>query len=207
MPHDGFVRAAPQGHYWGQALQYLERATRVSASKKLTLLYKVEDERVSFRRDGTRVCSAHGTLLTRRARQPARRGGRLGGQAALAHHLGRRCLGREPALPARPLLRAAGAMALLRPVLFPVLLSLLLADTTRSRQVKEFLMRVRCRRFPPIEKDMKMVLAHCGSLFLDPTSLADVFRELVVLEALHLQPEFSRFASVEAISKKPLRLN
>lgn len=34
-------------------------------------------------------------------------------------------------------------------------------------------MRVRCKRFPPIEKDMKMVLAHCGSLFLDPRSLAE----------------------------------
>jgi len=68
-------------------------------------------------------------------------------------------------------------------------------------------MRVRCRRFPPIEKDMKMVLAHCGSLFLDPASLADVFRELVVLESLHLQPEFSRLATVEAISKKPLLLS
>lgn len=34
-------------------------------------------------------------------------------------------------------------------------------------------MRVRCKRFPPIEKDMKMILAHCGSLFLDPRSLAE----------------------------------
>lgn len=35
-------------------------------------------------------------------------------------------------------------------------------------------MRVRSKRFPPIEKDMKMILAHCGSLFLDPKSLAEV---------------------------------
>jgi protein arginine N-methyltransferase 7 len=68
-------------------------------------------------------------------------------------------------------------------------------------------MRVRCRRFPPIEKDMKMVLAHCGSLFLDPASLSEVFHELVTLEALHLNPEFSPAASVEAISKRAFALS
>lgn len=35
-------------------------------------------------------------------------------------------------------------------------------------------MRVKSRRFPTIEKDMKMVLAHCGSLFLDPGTLMQV---------------------------------
>lgn len=51
-----------------------------------------------------------------------------------------------------------------------------------------------------------MVLAHCGSLFLDPEALADVFRDLVTLEALHVQPDFSRYATVDAIAKKPLML-
>ena len=74
-------------------------------------------------------------------------------------------------------------------------------------QVKEFLMRVRCKRFPPIEKDMKMVLAHCGSLFLDPAALADTYRELVVLEALHMHSECSVAASVEAILKRTLTLD
>ncbi len=73
--------------------------------------------------------------------------------------------------------------------------------------MREFLMRVRCKRFPPIEKDMKMVLAHCGSLFLDPATLAEVFHELVVLESLHLHPEFSPAASVEAISKRVFALH
>lgn len=41
-------------------------------------------------------------------------------------------------------------------------------------QVRDFLMRVKSRRFPTIEKDLKMVLAHCGSLFLDPAALAEV---------------------------------
>ena len=41
-------------------------------------------------------------------------------------------------------------------------------------QVSDFLQRVKSRRFPTIEKDMKMVLAHCGSLFLDPASLMQV---------------------------------
>ena len=41
-------------------------------------------------------------------------------------------------------------------------------------QVRDFLQRVKCKRFPSIEKDMKMVLAHCGSLFLDPAALCQV---------------------------------
>ena len=40
--------------------------------------------------------------------------------------------------------------------------------------VGDFLMRLRSKRFPPIEKDMKMILAHCGNLFLDPASLWEV---------------------------------
>lgn len=43
-----------------------------------------------------------------------------------------------------------------------------------ARQVRDFLQRVKCGRFPPIEKDMKMVAAHCGSLFLDPAALSQV---------------------------------
>lgn len=62
-------------------------------------------------------------------------------------------------------------------------------------------MRVRCRRFPPIEKDMRLVLAHCGSLFLDPGALAEVFRHLTSLETLHLLPELSPCALLEAVSK------
>ena len=41
-------------------------------------------------------------------------------------------------------------------------------------QVRDFLQRVRSRRFPPIESDMRMVLAHCGSLLLDPAALHEV---------------------------------
>ena len=41
-------------------------------------------------------------------------------------------------------------------------------------QVSDFLMRVKSRRFLSIEKDMKMVLAHCGSLLLDPAALCQV---------------------------------
>ena len=37
-------------------------------------------------------------------------------------------------------------------------------------------MRVKSKRFPTIEKDMKMVLAHCGLLFLDPASLMQVLK-------------------------------
>jgi type III protein arginine methyltransferase len=72
--------------------------------------------------------------------------------------------------------------------------------------VRDFLMRCRSGRFPSIEKDMKMVLAHCGSLFLDPGALQEVYHEMVVLERLHRAPEFSPGASVEALTKRPLRL-
>ena len=44
----------------------------------------------------------------------------------------------------------------------------------RALQVQDFLMRVRSQRFPSIEKDMQMLVAHCGSLFLDPAVLAKV---------------------------------
>jgi len=67
--------------------------------------------------------------------------------------------------------------------------------------VSEFLMRVRCRRFPPIEKEMRTVLAHCGSLFLDPEALAAAFRHLVTLERLQLTEELSPLASAEAVAK------
>lgn len=41
-------------------------------------------------------------------------------------------------------------------------------------KVRDFLMRVKSRRFPPIEEDMRMVLAHCGSLILDTAALQQV---------------------------------
>ena len=41
-------------------------------------------------------------------------------------------------------------------------------------QVRDFLQRVRSRRFPPIEGDVRMALAHCGSLLLDPAALQEV---------------------------------
>lgn len=41
-------------------------------------------------------------------------------------------------------------------------------------QVQDFLMRVRSKRFPSIEQDMKMLQAHSGSLLLDPAALAQV---------------------------------
>lgn len=51
-----------------------------------------------------------------------------------------------------------------------------------------------------------MVLAHCGSLFLDPEFVQESGHELVVLERLHAFPEFSPGASLEALTRRPLRL-
>ncbi len=41
-------------------------------------------------------------------------------------------------------------------------------------QVSDFLQRVKGRRFPTIEKDMQMVLSHCGPLLLDQAALCQV---------------------------------
>ena len=50
-----------------------------------------------------------------------------------------------------------------------------------SGQVKDFLQRVRSKRFPSIEGDMRMVLAHCGSLLLDPAAHCQArFRSAVI---------------------------
>lgn len=65
-------------------------------------------------------------------------------------------------------------------------------------------MRCKSQRFPSIQKDINMVLAHCGSLFLDPVSLEQAGHELVVLEKLHTHPEFSPGASLEAMTRPPL---
>lgn len=72
--------------------------------------------------------------------------------------------------------------------------------------VRDFLMRCKSKRFPPIEKDINMVLAHSGSLFLDPESVQEAGHELVVLEKIHSDQEFSPGASLEAITKKCLHL-
>lgn len=67
MPHAGASDACGHGHYWGQALQYLERSTRV-APGKLTLLFRIEAEKVAFRRaawGANRVCVHSCCSLTR----------------------------------------------------------------------------------------------------------------------------------------------
>ena len=73
--------------------------------------------------------------------------------------------------------------------------------------VRDFLQRCRSKRFPSIEKDVNMVLAHCGSLFLDAAAVQEAGHALVVLEKLHANPEFSPGASLEALTKRPLRLH
>ena len=67
--------------------------------------------------------------------------------------------------------------------------------------VNEMLQRVPCRRFPPIARDLRRMLAHCGSLLLDPAALAEVLHELVLLETFCLLPEQSPYASTSAVSK------
>ena len=73
--------------------------------------------------------------------------------------------------------------------------------------VSDFLMRLKSKRFPPIEKDMKMMLANCGNLFLDPAVITEVYHQFVVLEMIHGCPEFCPGASLEAITKPPLQFS
>jgi protein arginine N-methyltransferase 7 len=74
--------------------------------------------------------------------------------------------------------------------------------------VKDFLQRVKCKRFPSIEKDMKMVLAQCGSLYLDPAATSEVYHYMVLLEKIHQDvAEFSPGLQVEAITEPALELH
>ena len=58
--------------------------------------------------------------------------------------------------------------------------------------VGDYLMRLKSRRFPPIEKEMRMILAHCGNLFLDPEVIAEITHWFACLELVHGQQDFSR---------------
>ena len=58
--------------------------------------------------------------------------------------------------------------------------------------VRDFLMR--CHRFPTIEKDVNMVLAHCGSLFLDSESVQEAGQKLSTLQKLVLDSKKNEFS-------------
>ena len=72
--------------------------------------------------------------------------------------------------------------------------------------VGDYLMRLRSRRFPPIEKEMRMMMAHCGNLFLDPATIAETTHRFACLELVHDQQAFSAGATMEALTKPPLLL-
>ena len=73
--------------------------------------------------------------------------------------------------------------------------------------VGDYLMRLRSRRFPPIEKEMRMMMAHCGNLFLDPATIAETTHRFACLELVHDQQRtFSAGATMEALTKPPLLL-
>lgn len=75
-------------------------------------------------------------------------------------------------------------------------------------QVKDFLQRVKGKRFPSIEKDMKMVLAQCGSLYLDPGHTSEVYHNMVLLEKIHQDvAEFSPGVIVEALTQSPITMH
>ena len=146
-------------HYWGQALQYLERGVQVRARKKVTLLAKREADRVSF---------------------------------ALKEGAGA-YVGKPPWK-----IEWGGGASVESPHFQRVHYCELL--------VGDYLMRLRSRRFPPIEKEMRMMMAHCGNLFLDPAVIAEVTHHFACLELVHGQQEFSAGATMEALTKPPLLL-
>jgi type III protein arginine methyltransferase len=146
-------------HYWGQALQYLERGVQVKAKKKVTLLAKREMDRVTFSlKEGV--------------------GGYVG----------------KP--PWR--IEWGGGASVESPHFQRVHYCELL--------VSDYLMRLKGKRFPPIEKEMRMILAHCGSLFLDPAVIQHTMHRFACLELVHDWENFSAGASMEALTKKPLLL-
>lgn len=146
-------------HYWGQALQYLERGVQVKAKKKVTLLAKRELDRVTFSlKEGV--------------------GGYVG----------------KP--PWR--IEWGGGASVESPHFQRVHYCELL--------VSDYLMRLKGKRFPPIEKEMRMILAHCGSLFLDPAVIQHTMHRFACLELVHDWENFSAGASMEALTKRPLLL-
>ena len=146
-------------HYWGQALQYLERGAQVRARKKVTLLAKRENDRVTFNlKEGV------GAYVGK----PPWRIEWGGGASVESPHFQR--------------------------VHYCELL------------VGDYLMRLQSKRFPPIEKEMRMILAHCGNLFGDPATIADVTHRFACLELVHGQDDFSEGATMEALTKPPLTL-
>ena len=147
-------------HYWGQSLQYLERAVQIKGGKKIAVLAKREADIVRF---------------------------------SLKEGVGS-WVGKPPWK-----IEWGGGASVESPHFQRVHYCQLL--------VNDFLMRLRSKRFAPIEKDMRMILAHCGSLFLDPEALTDVYHRLVALELLHGAPEFSPGASMEALTKPAFRLH
>lgn len=146
-------------HYWGQALQYLERGVQVRAGKKIALLAKRQNSSVHF---------------------------------SLKEGVGS-WVGKPPWK-----IEWGGGASVESPHFQRVHYCQLL--------VNDFLMRLRSKRFAPIEKDMKMILAHCGNLFLEPRSLTDVYHNLVMLEVYFDWDDFSPGAKVESMSKQYLRL-
>jgi len=147
-------------HYWGQAMQYLERAVQIKGGKKIAVLAKREADVIRF---------------------------------SLKEGVGS-WVGKPPWK-----IEWGGGASVESPHFQRVHYCQLL--------VNDFLMRLRSKRFAPIEKDMRMILAHCGSLFLDPEALTDVYHRLVALELLHGAPEFSPGASMEALTKPTFRLH
>jgi protein arginine N-methyltransferase 7 len=146
-------------HYWGQAVQYLERGVQVRANTKITLLARREADRVRFSlKEGV------GAFVGK----PPWKIEWGGGASVESPHFQR--------------------------VHYCELL------------VGDYLMRLKSRRFPPIEKEMRMILAHCGNLFLDPEVIAEITHWFACLELVHGQQDFSPGASIEAMSKTPLRL-
>lgn len=146
-------------HYWGQALQYLERGVQVRAGKKIALLAKRQNGGVHF---------------------------------SLKEGVGN-WVGKPPWK-----IEWGGGASVESPHFQRVHYCQLL--------VNDFLMRLRCKRFAPIEKDMKMILAHCGALFLEPHSLTDIYHHLVMLEVYFDWEDFSPGTKVESMTKPFLRL-
>ena len=197
----GEGEAAHAEHYWGQALQYLDRVVAVEPGRKgkrqessplrVALIFGVSNENLC----GQPAAPFPAARADRRRSLPAvmllarRDGAKV--RFSLRQGVGRGA-GRAPWK-----VEWGGGASVENPHFQRVHYCDLL--------VRDFLQRCRSARFPSVERDVSMVLAHCGSLLLDAAAVQEAGHELVVLERMHAAPEFSPGASLEALTRRPLR--
>ena len=79
-------------------------------------------------------------------------------------------------------------------------------EKSNAAQMKKDLQRLQSIKGGPMTEEMRMMMAHCGNLFLDPATIAETTHRFACLELVHDQQAFSAGATMEALTKPPLLL-